>query len=288
MRALAVLTLASLALAGAGPVTGQTPTLEQALGRARDHSPVPLSLARDQADWAESHARLPDRLDAAEDLRARIEALTVQADRDARMAGAVFRDGPPALGRTCVATVLDGCGSSMGGYLALDEGGLQWQLQDGYTEEAGVSGGIVFLGPEAPLAWSFDAARFDAPVLLTGPEFDGRVYIAVPGVRAGSGSGNADLLFRWTVQGSPELAQIDTWSWRDSLDDRLPAGLQIWQGVRYDWPNMTAFTPLWQEGDGNCCGTGGTAILSFAIEDDRLVLANVSVRDARPARGRGD
>lgn len=288
MRALAVLTLVSLTLAGAGPVVSQTPTMEQALRRARDYTPLPLSLASDQADWAESHANLPEGLDPAEDIRSRIEALTTQADRDQRLARTIFRDGAPTLGRECVATGLKGCSSSMGGYIVLNEGSLQWQVQDGFTDESGVSGGIVFIGdagaarigPVAPIAWSFDGARFDAPVLLTGPEFDGKAYVAVPGIRAGSGSGNADVLFRWTPHASPELVQIDTWSWRDSLDEKLPEGLEIWQGVRFDWPNMMAFTPLWQDGDGNCCGTGGTAILSFDIEGDKLVLSDVSVRDA--------
>lgn len=268
-------------------MTGQTPTLDQALRRARDATPLPLSLARDQADWRESHADLPAGLDPADDILSRIESLTAQAERDERIGRTVFRDGAPALGRECVATGLQGCSSSMGGYLALREGGLQWQVQEGYTDENGIAGGIVFIGdagaarmgPAAPIAWSFDAARFDAPVLLTGPEFDGEVYIAVPGVRAGSGSGNADVLFRWDLPDTRRLAQIDTWSWRDSLDERLPEGLDIQQGIRFDWPNMMAFTPLWQAGDGHCCGTGGTAILSFEIEGDRLVLSNVSVRD---------
>jgi hypothetical protein len=288
MRALAVLTLVSLTLAGAGPVVSQTPTLDQALRRARDYTPLPLSLARDQADWAESHANLPEGFNPADEIQSRIEALTAQADRDQRLGHTIFRDGRPVLGRACVATGLKGCSSSMGGYLVLGEGDLQWQVQDGFTDENGISGGIIFIGdagaarigPTAPIAWSFDGARFDAPVLLTGPEFDGKAYVAVPGIRAGSGSGNADVLFRWTPHASPELAQIDTWSWRDSLDEKLPEGLEILQGVRFDWPNMMAFTPLWQDGDGNCCGTGGTAILSFDIEGDRLVLSDVSVRDA--------
>ena len=136
------------------------------------------------------------------------------------------------------------------------------------------------MGPTAPIAWSFDAARFDAPVLLSGPELGGAAYIAVPGVHAGSGSGNADVLFRWDFPDSRRLTQIDTWSWRDGLAERLPPGLDILQGIRFDWPNMMAFTPLWQDGDGHCCGTGGTAILSFEIVGERLVLSDVSVRDA--------
>ncbi len=293
MRALAVLVLATLTLAGGGPVVSQTPTMEQALRRAREATPLPLTLARAQADWRTEHAELPGDMDPHADIDARIEALTAQAERDERLGRTIFPD-PPVLGRACVATGLKGCSSSMGGYLALREGRLQWQLQDGYTDENGVSGGIVFIGdagaartgPTAPIAWSFDAARFEAPVLLTGPEFNGAAYIAVPGIHAGSGGGNADVLFRWDFPDSRRLTQIDTWSWRDSLDERLPAGLEIWQGVRFDWPNMMAFTPLWQAGDGNCCGTGGTAVLSFEIEGDRLILTRVTVQDAALAAAR--
>jgi hypothetical protein len=287
MRALGVLTLISLGLAGAGPVTGQTPTLDQALRRANAATPTPLSLARDQADWRESHADLPEGFDPSDHLRSRVEDLLAQAARDERLGNTVFH-GLPALGRACVATGLQGCRSPMGGYIALAGGQLHWQLQEGVTEETGVSGGIVFIGDAdaagpgslAPVAWSFDAARFEAPVLLAGPETGGAAYIAVPGVHAGSGSGNADLLFRWDPADG-RLTQIDTWSWQDSLPERLPEGLEIWQGVRFDWPNWLAFTPLWQAGDGHCCGTGGTATLSFEVEGDRLVLSHVSARDQR-------
>lgn len=285
MRALAVLTLVSLSLA-AGPTIGQIPDLDQALRRAEAATPLPLSLARDQADWRVRHAELTNGADRTEDVRSRVDALLARAVRDAGLGRTVFQTAP-TLGRDCVATGLDGCSSPMGGYLALRDGRLQWQIQEGFTEETGVSGGIVFIGDAgaaamgavAPIAWSFDAARFDAPVLL---EADGATYIAVPGVHAGSGSGNADLLFRWDAPDNRRLIQIDTWSWRDSLDDALPTGLELWRGVRFDWPNMMAVTPLWQAGDGHCCGTGGTAILSFAIEGERLVLSDVSVRDLRP------
>lgn len=287
MRTLVALALATLTLAGAGPVISQTPTMEQALRRARDATPLPLSLARDQAEWRAGHAGLSDDMDPEADIQSRIDDLTRQAERDERLGAMVFST-PPALGRECVATGLEGCSSSMGGYLALRDGGLRWQLQEGFTEENGVSGGIVFfgdagaarIGPTAPIAWSFDAARFDAPVLLTGPDFGGAAYIAVPGIHAGSGSGNADALFRWDFPDSRRLTQIDTWSWWDDLAERLPEGLEVWQGVRFDWNNMMAVTPLWQDGDGACCGTAGTAILSFSIEGDRLVLGRITVRDA--------
>lgn len=287
MRTLVVLTLVSLTLAGAGPVVSQTPTLDQALQRAREATPLPLSLARDQAEWRADHTEPYAGMSPDDEFQPRIEELTIQAERDERLRAMIFTT-PPVLGRECVATGLKGCSSPMGGYLALREGRLLWQVQDGFTEENGVSGGIVFLGdagaarigPTAPIAWSFDAARFDAPVLLTGPDFGGAAYIAVPGIHAGSGSGNADVLFRWDFPDSRRLTQIDTWSWWDDLAERLPEGLEVWQGVRFDWNNMMAVTPLWQDGDGACCGTAGTAILSFSIEGDRLVLSDVSVRDA--------
>ncbi|MDQ3126391.1 MAG: hypothetical protein M3Q74_12415 [Pseudomonadota bacterium] len=289
MRTLAVLALATLTLAGAGPVVSQTPTLEQALREARDYSPLPLTLAYEQAQWEIDHQRViaTEGLDPQDDLDARIEDLQRQTARDRRLASTIFRDGV-VLGGACVTDGLQGCASSTGGYLSIDDRRpLQWQLQSGFTAEDGVSGGIVFIGdagaarmgPTAPVAWGFDAAWYQAPIVLSGAEFGDNVYVVVPGVHAGSGGGNADLLFRWNAHATPELSQIDTWSWREGLRERLPSGLEISQGLRFNWAVMNAFTPLSQAGDGACCGTGGAATLSFSIQGDRLVLDNITVRD---------
>ena len=279
--------LVSMVLGGAGQVAGQAPSMDLAFREAREHSPLPLTLAYEQAQWAVDQQRVSAtaELDAQDNIDSRIEDLQRQTARDRKLAKTIFDDGA-SLGARCVTEALQGCSSSMGGYLNLrGRRPLQWQLQDGFTDEDGISGGIVFIGdaeaarygPTAPVAWAFDAAYYQAPVLLSGPEFDGHAYVVVPGTHAGSGAGNADLMFRWNAQGSPQLSQIDTWSWRDGVGDRLPAGLEIGSSLRIDWMAMTAFTPLRQPGDGGCCATGGAAILSLSVQGDRLVLDDLRV-----------
>ncbi len=105
-------------------------------------------------------------------------------------------------------------------------------------------------------------------------------YIATSGISAGSGSGNVDAIFRWSPGGAQPLTEVDDWSWRETLDEKLPQGLEVWKGVSWNWDNMLALTPLWRASDGNCCASGGDAILNFSFEGDRLVLEDVNVHDS--------
>ena len=245
-------------------------------------SPTPLSLQAAQDAWRREYAERTASGEAAADLIAeRREALTDGSARDVRISELLV-PGPDRIERGCVTQALQGCNAFMGGYLRARDHVLHWQLQDGHTDEDGIRAGVVFLshagaariGPLRPVAWGFDAARFDAPVLFNRGE---TLYIAVPGIHAGSGMGNADLLFRWTPGGAREMTQIDTWSWRDQLASRLPAGM-TGQSVRMDYHEMFASMPLARESDGGCCATGGSALLSFDVEGDRLVVTDVQIR----------
>jgi len=265
------------------------PTLAQvteAFAATRSGSPVPLSLEADQAAWladlrqAENENPQPDLM-----FEGRLQTLLQIRARDAGIR-AMRVPGIEALSGDCITAVLDGCLASMGGHLKVRDGSvLYWQLQSGSTEETGITDGIILLsaidaapGSLGPVAWSFEGARFDPPLLVSNSTEDGQVYVAVPGVHAGSGSHNADLLFRWTPASDRPLTQIDNWSWRDALDERLPPGLGVWQGVRFDYRELMAVTPLWAPDDGNCCPSGGWAILGFEIVGDRLVLDTVTLR----------
>jgi len=38
-----------------------------------------------------------------------------------------------------------------------------------------------------------------------------------------------------------------------------------------------AKTPLWQEGDGNCCPTAGRAVIQLGLQTHRLMIQDVKV-----------
>lgn len=250
-----------------------------ALRQARAASPTPGALAQSQADWTlgREEADPADRPHMDQERAAWLSALTA---RDAALRAA--RPSVADLTMTCLPLGLMGCQVGQGGFLADGDGNLlYWQIAEGATEENGITDGIVFLVPEGeklrPVGWAADAARYSAPVLIAeGEDF----YIAASGVSAGSGSGNMDTLFRWSPGASQPLTEIDDWSWRNTLQDQLPQGLEVWQGVTWNWPEMIALTPLWRDDDGNCCATGGSAVLSFEIQGDRLVLTRANVSDA--------
>jgi hypothetical protein len=216
-----------------------------------------------------------------------IEDLTRIADEAERARAIVVQ--PDSLAGACVEIALSGCSSPMGGYLNLGRGvtegepdrRLYWQLQDGFTPEDGVKGGFVLLqqveGAWRPVVWDHQGYTYLPPVSL-GRTDDGAELIAASGRYAGTGYYNADVIMRWTPgRGGGVWEQIDNWTWRDGLNARLPGGLEVWKGVNFNYEIMQATTALWRPNDGNCCPTGGSAVLSFKIEGEALVLDEVRV-----------
>ena len=282
MRALvSVLMLLGLATPAMAQVAPPSEEFRRAYEAAMAVSPTSRQLEAEQRDWLRYRA-LDEYGYGADGDDERMLELRRNAERDYAL-GRIELASPDAM-TACVGEALKGCSSRAAGWLTSSDGDrLFWQLQDGFTDENGITGGIMLLsaggmGPVRPVAWAFEGYRYEAPTLLM---IEGRMYLAASGRMQGTGNGNADVIFRWTPDAARPLTQVDNWSWRDSLAGRLPPGLEVWKGVdfRYSDDGAWAWTPLWREGDGNCCASGGHAGLSFRIEDDVLVLDSVSAHD---------
>ena len=50
-----------------------------------------------------------------------------------------------------------------------------------------------------------------------------------------------------------------------------------WKGIYPDYRALTASTPLWQKGDGNCCPTAGRADVTLGLEAERLVIRDLKI-----------
>ncbi|WP_421926716.1 hypothetical protein [Neoaquamicrobium sediminum] len=191
------------------------------------------------------------------------------------------------IGSTCLETILRNCRVLTAGYVNADGGDrdgepmLAWQTQTGFTPEDGVMGGFV-LFEHASGKWTvmdagFNGWRFSPPQLSE----TGLLHIA--GYGGGTGAYNADRLYQWRDPGDAVARegwrQIDMGTWLKTIGEKLPAGLEIWKGVQFEfqdpWSGMIARTGLWRSDDGNCCPTGGSAVIAFGIEDDRLVVSRV-------------
>jgi hypothetical protein len=184
---------------------------------------------------------------------------------------------PADIERRCLGQVLSGCRVVATG-LALSEDGrtrILWQQQQGHTEANGVSGGMVLLaevrGGWRLLGWSFEGHTWQAPRVLDGPR---PLLVHASGRGGGSGSTNADLVYRLGAEGWEE---IEHESWKAALPARLPAGLGVWQAVDYDLDEPGARGLLWRDDDANCCPTGGSALFSLAVEGRSLRLREVQL-----------
>ncbi len=187
----------------------------------------------------------------------------------------------------CLSTTLRDCKVLTAGYINADQGGhegeslLAWQTQTGVTFEDGVMGGFVIF-EYIDSRWTvfdsgFDGWRFLPPRLSD----DGLLLIA--GYTGGTGAYNADRLYQWRDLEHDDRAgwrPIDMHAWLETNKMDLPNGLEIWKGVQYEfedpWSGVIARTHLWRPDDANCCPTGGSAVINFEIEDDQLVVAEVT------------
>ena len=116
-----------------------------------------------------------------------------------------------------------------------------------------------------------------APRLFRGAQ---GVTLHLPCHQYGTGNINFESLYAWR---GGQWRELDVESWTHALRERLPRGLEAWKGIYPDYRALTARTPLWRPGDGNCCPTGGRAEITLAWEGDRLMLRDLRVILGRAA-----
>jgi hypothetical protein len=124
-----------------------------------------------------------------------------------------------------------------------------------------------------PIAAAFaDTAHFDEPDMLKPGD---ATLLLISGHLEGTGNLSAERLFRFEAG---RLTPIELGAWQRELASQLPAGLAVWKGIYPDYETMTAETPVWKEGDGNCCPTGGRALIHLALKDQRIALERFSLK----------
>jgi len=271
-------TASILALALAGSACGPAPaaeareplatTAEGAYRQALAVTPMPYAVESEHRAWLAAPA------DERGDEEFYVDALQrrIVQDRKAR----AVRTTVEALRDGCVDIVLKGCSVSSGGFVQGGDKRLWFQIQDGYTEEDGVGGGVVIFeqqsdGALKPIYWTFEGSRYDPPMLT--PNGEGRWLLIAPGLSRGTGSGDMTVMLLWR---DGQWRPVDI-NWQDRAGALL-RGLEVRHQPRWHFPELSAWTPLWRPDDANCCGEGGDAGLDFDIVDDKLTLTAVNMR----------
>jgi hypothetical protein len=93
----------------------------------------------------------------------------------------------------------------------------------------------------------------------------------------GTGNGNESEYYIWNEK-TREWRLLDSNSWIEDLQRRIPSGLSINTGIWPDVQTMTAEAYLYREGDANCCPSGGTAIVQLTLTAGRFSIKSVEFR----------
>jgi uncharacterized protein YecT (DUF1311 family) len=162
---------------------------------------------------------------------------------------------------------------------------FRYQLQSYKDGELRMAGGVAIfktagsqLVPIADVA--VDTAHFARPEMVQSPA--GRLLV-VRGSIEGTGNFNADQVY---LYGDARLTEVDIVSWPGDLPPRLPKGWGAWKGIYPNYKTLVAETPLWQNGDGNCCPTAGRAVIRLGLGDRRLLIEDVKVFKGADEAGR--
>jgi uncharacterized protein YecT (DUF1311 family) len=256
--------------------------MAEAYGQAMAASLAPRTLRTDQIRWLAGR----DSGNTLDGLRESYDRRIALLGEEAGKWQSVRRDVSEAAARqTCVVPPdpPDGpCMVDAFGYVAGSGDVLAFQLQSYLARQFRAGGGVVVFRRNGAtlspvVATAVDGVLFNPPSVVQSPAGS---LLDVSGTMEGTGAFNAGSLY---LVDREKLGEIDSESWLDDLAKRLPKGWGAWKGIFPDYRTLTASTPLWKSRDGNCCPTAGRATLKLGIQDHRLVILDLHIRNGEAA-----
>ncbi len=240
-------------------------------------SPHPQALRADQRQWIASKR---DKAATPNELMSACQTRTADLRRQVADWQAIRQSVGATPPGTCL-KLMDGenavCAVTEAGVLTGAPGGaLRYRMQTWRDGDNTTGTGIIVLAGDGtdpqPVTWSADVdTNYDAPKILPTPH---GTFLDLPGYVSGTGNVSAETLFVFRDGGWHE---VDITAWLDQLGARLPKAIGAWKGIYPDWRAMTAHTPLWRDGDGNCCPHAGSATVTLRLDRDRIVLVSLRV-----------
>jgi uncharacterized protein len=256
--------------------------MAEAYRKAMEATLAPRALRIDQVHWLGSR----DSAGTLDDLRGSYDRRIAELPKEAGKWQSMRRDTDEARARqACVAipnASEDPCTVDAFANVAGSGDGLAFQLQSYTNPQYRSGGGVVVLRRRGTtltpvIATAVDGVHFSPPVVV---QSQAGKLLDVSGTMEGTGAFNAGSLY---LMDGDKLSEIDTESWLFDLAKRLPKGWGAWKGIFPNYAKLTASTPLWKSGDGNCCPTAGRATLKLGINNGRLVILDLHIRNGEAA-----
>ena len=256
--------------------------MAEAYRKAMEATLAPRALRIDQVHWLGSR----DSAGTLDDLRGSYDRRIAELPKEAGKWQSMRRDTDEARARqACVAipnASEDPCTVDAFANVAGSGDGLAFQLQSYTNPQYRSGGGVVVLRRRGTtltpvIATAVDGVHFSPPVVV---QSQAGKLLDVSGTMEGTGAFNAGSLY---LMDGDKLSEIDTESWLFDLAKRLPKGWGAWKGIFPNYAKLTASTPLWKSGDGNCCPTAGRATLRLGIKNGRLVILDLHIRNGEAA-----
>lgn len=110
---------------------------------------------------------------------------------------------------------------------------------------------------------------FEEPRFIRGGQ---GLLLKIPHRAATTATASVDNILKWETTG---WRLIDTQSWVDDLETRLPGGCSVIRETLVNFEEMKASNYLWKESDANCCPTCGRFSATLALEEGRLVIKDL-------------
>jgi uncharacterized protein len=256
--------------------------MAQAYSKAMAATLAPRALRADQIRWLAERDAGHSLDGLGESYARRIAELSKEASQWQSLRREV---GEPAARQTCVVppgSTDSPCTVDAFADVVGSGNEFAFQLQSYHDGQLRTGGGAVVFHRRGALlapviATADDGVRFYPPIVVSSPA--GRL-LEVRGTMEGTGVINAGSLY---LMDGEKLAEIDTDSWLSNLAKHLPKGWGAWKGIYPNYAKLTASTPLWKNGDGNCCPSAGRATLKLGINNGRLMIVDLNVRSGEDA-----
>lgn len=136
-------------------------------------------------------------------------------------------------------------------------------------------------GKEGDEAWALfrlaSGSGIGAPRQATETETRFGRIVHFPMAIHGTGNQNHDFFF---LHREHEFLEIESRSWLEGL--QLPPGHAVWKGIDIDLETFVVSSPVWREGDGNCCSSGGEISAELEVVDGAFVIKHQTYYPPEP------